>query len=123
MLILVHPKGATLTKTFAQEDTGLVAKSIEFPTLFEFAVIELSNLEQLSSWLQDIETRHEFMVVRGVPIDDQHKGLINRRSAGVSAHLKASPQQWLCVDIDDLPIPEGYEAGPGCLAPKFWATF
>ncbi len=50
--------------------------------------------------LKDIPTAY---VVRGCPKEDAPH-LIRRRAKREPFHLEDTPQQWLCVDIDDRPI-------------------
>ena len=107
MLILTHPDGALLVKSYRLEGDAFVEIPVKFPKEFTFYQKEVSNLQSLAVVLSELESKSDSMVVSEIPIDGYQGETLSRSVTGSKPHLQVISQQWLCIDIDGLSVPEG----------------
>jgi hypothetical protein len=107
MLILIHPASRAQTKVFRFNDDQFEKIGVIFSERYDWAWITIDDLNSLSQTLSDLESQSDRMVVRGSPVSGIKEGqLINRRMNGAGANIGSNLTQWLCIDIDDLDLPD-----------------
>jgi hypothetical protein len=108
MLVLIHPNGKPLTKSFFWDGDKLVEHRASFLTYYGWQRLRVEDLNSLSKALKGLEAQTDRMVIRGLPASDTNEGQLIRRKKNLpSGGIRSSLCQWLCIDIDGLLFPDG----------------
>ena len=106
--VLTTSDGKKATKTFTVTPFGLAAQAWGNPTFFDHEAVPVSNLEELSNLLTKLQGHPDKLVIRGALREGREATGIRRTCAGPDANFQSASHQWLCIDVDDFPIPENY---------------
>lgn len=104
--ILVSPDGELLTKTGSYENAELVVSTKRPPKLFTIEFAALRKLGTLSRVLGLLEPEPRKAIIRGTLKDGVFPDLVTRSFANAGAPFKSLPHHWICIDIDELGLPD-----------------
>ena len=108
MLVLIHPNGEPLTKSFRWDGNNFVEHPKRFLTYYGWQWFPVKDLNSLSKTLIGLESQTDRMVIRGLPASDINEDQLIRRKKNLpSGGIRSNPCQWLCIDIDGLEFPDG----------------
>jgi len=104
-------KDAFATKTIGLRDgqPGIV-RGYQLTKTLDAESVSVGSLECLGGVLQDLESDFHAFVVRDRLHPDAQGCHIDRQRARKEGILVDAPCSWLCVDLDDVPIPARWAA-------------
>lgn len=94
------------TKQFALKDGSLVSIPYAMERFFNFSEHHVDGLLMLSKVLMDLEQDVRSFVIRGQKKPECTATPLLRKSNGQGATFNSASRRWLCVDLDDLPVPD-----------------
>lgn len=104
--ILRAPDDFWLCKRFSLSDDQLGAEPISFPSRYDVENRAVDCLLELSELLNDLEAQANACVIRGSLREGHATSGVLRRTAGANDPFLPNDCQWLCIDIDDLELPD-----------------
>jgi hypothetical protein len=107
-LTVIRARGRRLAKLIHEDGSVEGYDSAKHFDLFVIPVVDLAALYGLLHRLQE---RPDCAVVRGVPIDPDRRVNVRRlaftdKHTGDLPTLRATPHEWVALDLDGLPKPE-----------------
>lgn len=93
------------TKQFAMKDGVLESTPYSTGRYFNVREHRLEGLPALSQVLTGLENDEGSFVIRGQRRTGVGTSFVRRTCAGQDASFAGSSRRWLCVDLDDLPVP------------------
>lgn len=77
-------------------------------TFFDHSVASINDLNSLAGLLKKMENDEKSLIIRGKRRNGVAEEHIRRRSNGSNATFEKQNCQWLCIDIDDLALPDRF---------------
>lgn len=96
------------TKAFRTDEGEIKSQAQKMARLFNVREVAVTDITSLSQHLIELERDHRAFVIRGrLRSGSEHSGVL-RRTHGPEAAFEAADRRWLCIDIDELPLPAEY---------------
>ena len=110
---LCRAPGFTFTKTYRELPDGTRVKGPTGPppSQVDPRSYEVDGLDDLARLLRGLLKRPELYVTRAEPVDPG-PGLRRRLASdahGDARNFRDVPRRWVCLDVDDLPTPDGLD--------------
>ncbi len=99
---------ARATKRFWLSNGQLGVEAYSMSKFFDVSSIEVDSLQSLDSQLQKLNGDQTRFVIRGQLRDGIQPTNVRRKCKGATAAFEPTARQWLCIDIDELQLPEEY---------------
>ena len=110
---LCRAPGFTLTKTYRELPDGRRVKGPTGPPPSQIAPysVGVDGLDDLARLLRWLLSKPELYVTRAEPMDPRPglRGRLASDAHGDGRDLRDVPRRWVCLDVDDLPTPDGLD--------------
>lgn len=106
--VLITKTDQFLTKKIKLEGDGYRFTDFRMAKSFDVQTFVIADLTTLSDFLTRLEGESKVCVIRGLLKDGSAGQNVLRRCNGPSASFKANACQWLCIDIDELNLPDAF---------------
>jgi hypothetical protein len=104
------------TSLLAKQFTDSASQKLSMGYLFDASSVEIESLNDLARYLNYLENEPLKAVIRGRLIDGVNPEQVRRTWKNPPINFEPQDCQWLCIDIDDLSLPERFEPAQDHLA-------
>jgi len=108
LTVLKSVNGQSLAKKYFADVDGFRHVDFVIPKIFNIERTEVRDLASLGEAISELEAQPTKAVIRGKLKDGYSDRNQVRQTASATASFIPKPRKWLCIDLDELPLPNEF---------------